>query len=85
MIDCLCRYAVGGEEKEWQNVQIKKDGSQIVSIANSKSSKKRRSEAVAGTADAIQSQLISGGEKGIHDPKGVLAKLKAKKRKQKSK
>lgn len=79
----LYRYTVGGEDKDWQKVKIKGDGSKIVSIANSKSSKKRKSEASAGTADAIHENQVSGGDKGVHDPKGLLAKLKARKRKQK--
>jgi hypothetical protein len=82
---------VGGDDKDWQSVTLNPstNHSKIISIAATSNStstlkgKKRRAGESEGTALALHSKLISGGEKGIHDPKGLLAKLKSKKRKQK--
>ncbi|KAJ3348740.1 hypothetical protein HDU91_006513, partial [Kappamyces sp. JEL0680] len=77
MIDSLdlSSYTVGGNDDDWKNVKL--GGSNVVAVANAKSSKKRKAEESKGTADELVSKHL-GISTGIHDPKGVIAKMKAK-------
>lgn len=70
---------MGGQDEDWKKIKI---DAGVVSIPNPKSSKKRKHDSAKGTADAIHKNQIDG-KAGVHDPKGLIAKLKAKKKKQK--
>jgi hypothetical protein len=55
--------------------------SKIVGIPNKNSSKKRKMDGFKDTYEGIAGKI----GKEVHDPKGLVAKVKAKKQKQKSK
>jgi hypothetical protein len=62
------RFAVLGEEKDWENVKLN-NGSNVVSISSADSTKKKKRKAVA-------SELAAefNGKNGVYDPKGMLKK-----------
>ena len=80
-VQLCCRYAIGGDQEEWEKVKIN-GGSNIINVRNEASTKKRKLDAANGTAAALIEKVR--GTSGIVDPKNVVAKLKAKKAKQKA-
>ncbi|KAI8926506.1 GNAT acetyltransferase 2-domain-containing protein [Entophlyctis helioformis] len=78
----LNSYAIGGDEEDWSKVKVTK-GSNIVNVANKNSTKKRKMDESEGLAAQLADKA-RGGDSGLHDPRDLVAKIKAKKAKQKS-
>ena len=75
-------YAIAGTEEDWESVKVN-GGSNIVSVKNADSQKKRKLHGKDGVAASLASKN-RGESTGIYDPKGLLAK-KSKKKHKKSK
>jgi len=69
------RYEIKGQDKDFEGIQVG-DGSNIVNIKSTTSTKKRKPEATAANLGAE----LRGDKNGIHDPKGLVKKGKKSKR-----
>jgi N-acetyltransferase 10 len=72
----LSNFKIGGTDEDWENVKIN-GGSNIVSIKNPESKKKRK---LQKDLAANLASKHSGEGTGIYDPKGLINKKKSKKK-----
>jgi N-acetyltransferase 10 len=72
----LSNFKIGGTDEDWENVKIN-GGSNIVSIKNPDSKKKRK---LQKDLAANMASKHSGETTGIYDPKGLINKKKSKKK-----